>query len=157
MQQLRKRPLYCLMAAGSALLCYGMLMQFWQMALLPHVWLIRLIWGLDFTLIPEGYVSFGAQIVITPGCMGAKLFLCAYLMLALGFPGSFRRLPLLCGGCLLGTLFVSVVRIAISLPFAGLESGTLIHTLLSLFVYFGALTALYAVAQKRRGGEQNAV
>ena len=142
---------------GVALVSYFALMQNAQVALRPHVWVLEWLYGISFAYVPEiGYYSAAYQFAITDSCMGARFFVAAYLVLCLGFPLDVKS-PLKRAAkqaqryffALAAGFALTIVRIALSLPFTGLEIGQLIHNFLSLISYFGGLLALYVFMQRR--------
>lgn len=141
-------------AVAAALLSYRALAESLEVTLRPHVWALEAITGLRFRFTEGlGYVASDGTFALTAGCTGVRLFLSAFLLLALGFPPRGRpikRLGTLCAyylGALVGALWVTVGRVALSVPLCRLSNGQLLHNLLSLFIYFGSLTALFVAAQ----------
>ncbi len=139
---------------GAALVSYALLMHNARAATAPHAAMIGWLYGCRFIYDPAvGYLSREAGIAITPGCMGATLFVALFLIRAFGGPPTARRwLRLIADGALslTGAFGVSIVRIALSLPFAFHPKAQLIHNLLSLALYFGAALALTLSLQRRR-------
>lgn len=126
-----------------------------RQALIPHVKIISWLFGCEFVYSPAaGYVARGPGFVITPSCMGARLFLAVFLLLLLGFPpgGSpLRRLgreTLYLAIALAVALVVNVARIALSIPLLPLENAQLIHNVLSLILYFSSALFVYHIAAK---------
>lgn len=141
-------------ALGAALVSYALLMMGARAATAPHAAMIGWLYGCRFIYDPAvGYLSREAGIAITPGCMGATLFVALFLIRALGRSAAAGRWPRLIadGARSLADAFgVSVVRIALSLPFAFHPKAQLIHNLLSLALYFGAAIMLTLSLQRRR-------
>lgn len=141
-----------------ALASYALLMRNAEIALLPQVWLLHWLYGLRFSGWSEiGYICEGYGFAITPGCMGAKLFIAAFLIMSLGYidilQNPLKRIRITAIyyiGALVGVLVLNVLRISLSLPFIGLENGQLIHNLISLIMYFGELMLLYLFMQRRK-------
>jgi len=150
------------LSAAAAAIAYWALTAHLDISLWPHARALEALAGIRFQFVPDlGYVASDGLIALTSGCVGAKLFVSAFLLLALGFPPrgrAARRLLVLAsyfGGAALGALWVTVARIAASVPLCHLPNAQFLHNALSLFVYFGSLTTLYVIAQAlahRRGG-----
>lgn len=155
----RQKIRYGALVMGAALGSYALLIGHAEQALRPLTAILSALYGLSFTYTPAlGYVARDMNLVVTPGCMGATLFTAAFLMLALGFAPEAhraRRLLVYYAFSLALALAVGVARIAMSLPFVFYESAQLIHTLVSLLMYFGCLLSLYRFMQARTRRYQN--
>lgn len=152
---------YIAFVLAATLISYAALMSHPQQALYPYALMLEKLYGLSFRYLEIGYYFEQSNLVITPDCMGTKLFVSAFLMLSLGFPApggsigkSFFTLMRYYGISLIGTFALTVIRIALSLPFTSFAQGQLIHNLLSLALYFGGLLFLYAFMQRRSGGSK---
>lgn len=152
----RDRVVHVALVLAVALVSYALLMRYAEYALLPQVWMLGRLFSLEFSGWSQvGYLCEGYGFAITPSCMGAKFFVASFLILALGytdFKQDFhKRLAMgaIYYACaMVGTFIVNVLRISISLPFARLEGGQLIHNLISLFLYFSELMLLYIFMQR---------
>jgi exosortase K len=152
-------------AVTAALLSYAVLVADIRISLWPHTQFFKLMYGMSFDFIPgTGYVEQSGLFAITGGCMGAKLFTSAFLLIAIAFGGRYTRfgdrLKFTAAAyflSLLGAFGVTLARISISLPFCGLQNAQLIHNGISLMFYFGSMAALYCIMQSRqkRGSGEN--
>lgn len=135
------------LAAGGALL----LSVSTRWSLFPHASALGFLYGVPFSFDPEiGYVAALHGFQITLSCSGAKLYVSAFLLLAFGFPARRARGLFGYAACsLVGAVALSILRIAMSMPFAQMARGALYHTLISLATHFGALTLLYGIMKYR--------
>ena len=145
---------YAALVLALMAMSYALCMGNVRWALLPHAKGLALLYGLEFRYAEGvGYVCDALRFVISPDCMGIKLFLAAFAMLCFGFAGGLGKVFIYFVAALGGAFFVTILRIAMSLPFAGTSHGQLIHNLLSLGIYFGTLVGLYAVMSSTRMGD----
>jgi len=140
-------------AAGVA--AYFWLARHPQWTLLPYARALSVLLGLHFYETPQGYEAAGLGFAITASCSGVNLFASLYAVLLYVVPGrcpaGFRR-GMAAAACLAGALLigflVTLARILLSLPFCGSPRFKLIHTVLSLCVYFGAVLCVHSLSQK---------
>jgi len=157
-KRIKQSVIWAIAAVAIAAASYIVLMRDISVTLLPHAGFFSLVYGVEFEFAEGvGYVAKGGAFAITKGCMGANLFLSMFLMLILGFgpkngDTSYRvRFFVEAYLITLGAAFaVTLVRIALSMPFLGNENSQLIHNILSLLIYFGCMAALYFIMEKRR-------
>lgn len=148
----RTQWVWALAMIAIALLSYAVLMRDIRITLWPHAQVLHYLYGLDFTFISgTGYVEQSGYFAITAGCMGAKLFVGAFLLVTLGFmphAGStlkeYVRYAITAYGLVLaGAFAITILRIAISLPFCTFPNAQLIHNIISLVIYFGSMACLF--------------
>ena len=123
-----------------------------RITLIPHISAIKLLYPMQFEFIPgTGYREAGGLFIIGESCIGAKLFICLFLILTIcrvdRYDGFFKKISsilLFCITAVFLAYIATVFRITASIPFCGMENFQLIHTIFSLMVYFGTGLGLYA-------------
>ena len=143
-------------AAGAA--AYFLLSAHIRITLLPYTKALKLLFGFHFYEISGGYEAAGIGFVISKSCSGVNLFMSLYTILlacVLRYARTFRARALTAGACLLAALciayFVTFARIVVSLPFCDSPHFKLIHTVISMCVFFGAGLWVYSRAQRMIG------
>jgi len=151
---IRKWPVYGLWAAIGAVV-YFWLLRHPQWTLLPYARALGFLLGLYFYESPLGYEAAGLGFAITASCSGVNLFAGLYAVWLWVIPcrcpaGLWQTVA--AAACLASALVTAVgitlARILLSIPFCGSPRFKLIHTVLSLCVYFGAILCAYGLAQK---------
>jgi len=144
-------PFYLLCAALAAA-AYVLLSAHTEWTLFPYTKVLELLFGLHFTYSGTAYEAIGSAVVITRSCSGLNLFLSTYAILVIGFlhrAKNRRLLPLLYFISAVAIAFiVTLARIIVSLPFAESPHFKLIHTVISLCVFFGTGLLVYSLTQK---------
>ena len=149
-----------LFPAAMAILIYQALNQNIELTLKPYVFAVYILYQMRFEYMPGlGYREVQGLFMIGRDCLGGKLFICLYSILTVCRQDSRKGLPHNAGKVfrfglisIVLTYFITMIRIAASIPFCELPDFKLIHTILSLIIYFGAGLALYAILS-RRGSE----
>ncbi|MCL2508146.1 MAG: exosortase K [Oscillospiraceae bacterium] len=144
--------LLCAALAGTA---YIFLSGHTQWTLLPHTKVLNFLFGLHFYYNGEFYEAVGNNIAITKTCSGVNLFVSLYAILfyvfSRYFTGVKKRViasPVCFAGAIIIAFAATMIRIIVSLPFAGSPHFKLIHTVISLCVFFGTGLLAYLAAQK---------
>ena len=141
-----------LFTAVIAFAVYKLLTADIRITLIPHISAIKLLYQMQFEFIPEtGYREAGGLFIIGKSCIGARLFVCLFLILTIcridKYDGLFRKMIgilLFCISAVFLAYIATVFRITASIPFCRTENFHLIHTIFSLMVYFGSGLGLYA-------------
>ena len=123
-----------------------------KMTLIPHITAVNFLYQMRFEFIPGiGYREAGGLFIIGQSCIGARLFICLFLILSIcridnyeGFLKKIGRILLFCITAVFLAYIITVFRITASIPFCRLENFQLIHTIFSLMVYFASGIGLYA-------------
>ena len=146
---------HCLLCAALAAAAYVFLSANPKWTLFPYVKALELLFGLHFRYAGAAYAAIGSPVVITKACSGVNLFLSLYAILAIGFLHRFRgkKKKLLLSlvffmSAILIAFIATLLRIAVSLPFTESPHFKLIHTVISLCVFFGTGLPVYSLAQK---------
>jgi len=152
--------------AAAGLAAYFWLARHPLWTLLPYARALNFLLGLHFYETPLGYEAAGLGFAITPSCSGVNLFASLYAVLLYAVPGRYpvgftRGLASTAclGSALLIGFLATLARILLSLPFCGSPRFKLIHTVISLCIYFGTVLCAYGLSQKvigrlQRGKEQ---
>lgn len=123
-----------------------------KITLIPHITAVNFLYQMRFEFIPgTGYREAGGLFIIGESCIGAKLFICLFLILTIcrvdRYDSFFKKISsilLFCITAVFLAYIATVFRITASIPFCGMENFQLIHTIFSLMVYFGTGLGLYA-------------
>jgi len=150
----RLLPIYLLCAALAAA-AYVLLSAYTQWTLFPYAKALELLFGLRFHYTYAAYAAIGSPVVLTKACSGVNLFLSLYAILAIGFlhrfQGAKKRLLLSLlyfAGAVVAAYIATLARIVVSLPFSESPHFKLIHTVVSLCVFFGTGLLVYSLTQK---------
>lgn len=135
----------------TALIIYYFLMSNIKITLIPHISALKILYSMQFEFIQDvGYREAGGLFIIGKSCMGAKLFVCLFIILIIcridrysSLIKKISRIPVFCVTALLLAYIITVFRIAASIPFCSMENFKLIHTGFSLIVYFFSGIGLY--------------
>lgn len=159
-------PAYMLCAA-LACAAYALLSAHPEWTLFPYTKALALLFGLEFVYTQAAYAAIGSTVVITKACSGVNLFLSLYVILVIGclhrFHGAKKRYLLslfFFASAVFAAFIATLVRIILSLPFSESPHFKLIHTVISLCVFFGTGLLVYSLAQKItdliiKGGNKN--
>ena len=147
-----KDILIYIFAAIIALFVYQALNHNIEIALKPHVFAMHILYQSQFEFIPDfGYKEIQGLYMIGSECLGGRLFVCLFSIFTICRLKKYKRLlhksGMVLGFCVISIFLsyvITMLRIATSIPFCELESFKLIHTILSLIIYFGSGLALYA-------------
>ena len=144
-----------LLCAALAAAAYILLSANPRWTLFPYVKALELLFGFHFYYSGEAYLAAGSSLAITKACSGVNLFLSLDAILAAGFlhrlRGTKKRLLLALFyfiGAILIAFIATLVRIIVSLPFCESPHFKLIHTVISLCVFFGTGLLVYSLMQK---------
>ena len=148
-----------LFTAVLALLIYQALNQNIEFTLKPHALAMYTLYQMRFEYLPDvGYMETQGLFVIGRNCLGGKLFICLFSIFTICRLSSYKSLRHKVGKvlsfCVISIVlayFITMIRIAASIPFCETPYFKLIHTILSLMIYFGAVLALYAFLCRSRG------
>ena len=147
----KRLPMY-LPSAALAAAAYVFLSVHTEWTLFPYTKAIELFFGLHFYYTDAAYAAVGSNAVITKACSGVNLFLSLYAILAVGFSHRFQGvkkrlfLPLVFFmGAVLIAFVATLARIIVSLPFCESPHFKLIHTAISLCVFFGTGLLVYSI------------
>jgi len=147
-------PIYLLCAALAAI-AYVLLSVHTKWTLLPYTKTLEFLFGLEFIFTDAAYEAIGSNVVITKACSGVNLFLSLYAILVIGFLHRFletkKRLLLsvfFFASAVLVAFIATLARIIVSLPFSESPQFKLIHTIISLCVFFGTGMLVYAITDK---------
>lgn len=147
-------PYYLLCAALTAA-AYAFLSAHTEWTLFPYTKVLELLFSLHFTYTGTAYEALGSAVVITKSCSGVNLFLSLYAILVIGFLHRFqgpKKWLLLSGLYFISAIAIAfiatLVRMIASLPFAENPHFKLIHTVISLCVFFGTGLLVYSLTQK---------
>jgi exosortase K len=144
-------PFYLLCAVLAAT-AYIFLTAHTEWTLFPYTKTFELLFGLHFTYTGTAYEAIGSAVVITKSCSGVNLFLSLYAILVIGFlhranKQALRSL-LYFASAIVIAFIATLARIIVSLPFAESPHFKLIHTGISLCVFFGTGLLVYSFTQK---------
>jgi len=147
-------PIYLLCAAiGAAAYIFLSINTEWT--LLPYTKALHFLFGFHFYYTGAAYESAGSSLVISKTCSGINLFLSLYTILVVGFlhrfSGTKKRLFASLGAfatAIFIAYFTTLIRIIISLPLCDSPHFKLIHTVISLCIFFGTGLLVYCSAQK---------
>lgn len=150
-----------LFAAVLAFLVFHLLNQNMELALKPHVTAMWILYQMQFEFIPNiGYGEVHGLFIIGMNCLGGKLFICLFFILVIcrldSFNGIIKKIYKIQSYCVFSVLLsytITMFRIAASVPFCQMSDFKLIHTLLSLMIYFGSGLGLYAILNTPLRGE----
>ena len=144
-----------LLCAALATATYMLLSANPRWTLFPYAKALELLFGFHFYYSGEAYLATGSSLAITKACSGVNLFLSLYAILAAGFlhrlRGNKKRVLLALfyfAGAILVAFISTLVRIIVSLPFCESPHFKLIHTAISLCVFFGTGLLVYSLMQK---------
>ena len=150
----RPWPAYLICAAVAAAI-YVFLSIHTQWTLFPYTKALNALFGFHFYAIDDGYQAAGSGFMITRTCSGVNLFAGLCMILVFGFLHRFhgtKRRTFAAMACIVAALLVTFIatlaRIILSLPFAESEHFKLIHTVLSLCVFYGTGLLVYWCAHK---------
>ncbi|MCL2106451.1 MAG: exosortase K [Oscillospiraceae bacterium] len=154
-------PIYLLCAALAAA-AYVFLSIQTEWTLFPYTKALELLFGFAFIYTDAAYEAIGSNVVITKACSGVNLFLSLYAILVLGFLHRFleakKRLlfsVLFFASSVLVAFLATLARIIVSLPFSESPHFKLIHTIISLCVFFGTGLLVYSITDKLlKGGHK---
>ena len=145
---------------AAILLCavsYVILNENIEISLFPHKTAIQYLFGFNFFFTENvGYEQTNGLFIITRNCSGIKLFINLFLILVFGFlhkqTGLKRKITtaLKYHFISLGlALVITIVRIAVSIPFCTWNRFHLIHNILSLAIYFMSGLILYYFMERK--------
>ena len=128
-----------------------------KVTLIPHITAINLLYQTQFEFIPgTGYREAGGLFIIGESCIGARLFVCLFIILSVcrmdshdSFWKKTGRIFLFCITAVFLAYIATVFRITASIPFCRMENFHLIHTIFSLMVYFSSGLGLYTFLNYR--------
>ncbi len=123
------------------------------MVLKPYVYALNAFYLIVFEYVPElGYREINGIIVIGKDCVGSKLFISLFLIFSFcydynhdGMLKGVLMIFLTCITALAMAFIITLFRITASIPFYGMKDFKLIHTILSLLIYFGSSLGLYSI------------
>ena len=158
-QRLRKRLfLIYLLCAAAGVAAYVFLSINTKWTLFPYTKSLNLLFGFHFYFTDAAYEAAGSSLVISKTCSGINLFFSLYVILIAGFLHRFTGTGKKLAAALVSfvtaifTAYVfTLVRIIISLPLIDSPHFKLIHTAMSLCVFFGAGLLVYLATQKITG------
>ena len=152
----RGRLLFIASCAAISALSYYLLNIDVRASLLPHKIALEYFFNTNFVYVDGlGYAEAGGFFAITQNCMGAKLFVCLFMITA--YCGGDRIKTPVDGFILAAKYFITsisaafaitMIRIIISAPFCASERFYLLHNTLSLFIYFGSCLAVYHIMRR---------
>jgi len=153
-----KEVSYYIFAAAIALSVYFLLNRNIEIALRPHALIMQLLYQMQFEFLPGlGYREVNGLFIISGECSGAKLFVCLFFIFITcclrRYRGFFKKLFMLFSFCFASIALsyaITAIRIASSIPFCGSPDFKLIHTMLSLILYFGSGLLLYAFLNRSK-------
>ena len=147
-------PIYLLCVALAAA-AYIFLYANTKWTLFPYTKILEFLFGLHFNYTGTAYEAIGSSVIITKTCSGVNLFLSLYAILVFGFLHRFQGvkkkllLSLIYFVSSVSIAFIATLaRIIVSLPFSESLHFRLIHTVISLCVFFGTGLLLYSLMQK---------
>ena len=147
-------PIY-LLCAVLATAAYIFLSVNTKLTLFPYTKILEFIFGLHFNYNGAAYEAIGSNVVIRKTCSGVNLFLSLYAILVFGFLYRFQGVKkrlllslLYFVSAVMIAFIATLVRIIVSLPFSESPHFKLIHTVISLCVFFGTGLLVYSLMQK---------
>ena len=128
-----------------------------EISLFPHKAAIQYLFGFNFFFTENvGYEQTNGLFIITRNCSGIKLFISLFLILVFDFLHKQSRLKHKIITAVkyyfisLGlALIITIVRIAVSIPFCTWSRFHLIHYILSLAIYFMSGLILYYFMERK--------
>ena len=154
---MKNRQLYptYLLCAALAAAAYILLSIHTRWTLFPYTKALELLFGFHFYYTGAAYEAAGSGVVITKACSGVNLFLSLNAILSVGFIHRFRGgkkglllAPLFFAASVCVAFAATLARIIVSLPFCESPHFKLIHTVISLCVFFGTGLLVYSLTQK---------
>ncbi len=152
-------PIY-LFAFSLVFFIYRLLSQNIEITLKPHITFLQLLYQMRFYFIQDiGYSETNNLFVIGRDCLGSKLFVCIFSIISIlcldRYNGFLKKIFMLLNFALLSLLLsyvITMIRIAASIPFCTMPDFKLIHTILSLVIYFGTALLIFAFLNRYKGG-----
>ena len=154
-------PIYLLCASAGAAV-YIFLYANTEWALYPYTKALNTLFGFHFYFTGAAYETVGSNLVISKTCSGINTFLSIYAILVIGFLhrliGAKKRL---CGflaflaAAIFLAYFATLIRIIISLPFCDSQYFYLVHSIITLGIFYGAGLSVYSITQKIMGRFHN--
>ena len=145
-----------LLPISAACCIYFFLLQNTQLTLLPYAKSLDFLLGYHFFYSNgSGFEAVGSNFIITKSCSGINLFLSLNLIAIFGFSSSFKTKKSKIAASasflfvsLFFAYFMTLLRIMISLPFLKSSHFNLIHTAISLLIFFGSCILFYELNSK---------
>jgi exosortase K len=146
--------------AGSIVLCaitYTVLNKNTELALLPHKTVLEYLFNFNFVYIENvGYEQTNGLFTISQNCLGGKLFISLFSIMIFGFLHKYTELKYKIAAVIkfyftavILAFVITIIRISASVPFCTWERVYLIHTVISLGIYFAAGLTLYFAMERR--------
>ena len=156
--QKHRKYIIFILSTALALFVYAIADLYISTALKPYVTALYWLYQMRFEYLPGlGYRETGGLFIIGRDCLGNKLFICLFAVMVIcrldhykGSMDALLRLPILCAASVLLSYAVTFIRISASLPFCGTFEFKLIHSVLSLAIYFGSVIVLYTVLSNKQ-------
>ena len=128
-----------------------------EVSLFPHKTAIQYLFGFNFFFTENvGYEQTNGLFIIARNCSGIKLFISLFLILVFGFlhkqTGLKRKTTTVIKYYFMSlglALIITIVRIAVSIPFCTWSRFHLIHYILSLAIYFMSGLILYYFMERK--------
>ena len=128
-----------------------------EITLFPHKTAMEYLFGYKFIFNESlGYEQTNGLFIIARNCSGIKLFISLFLIMIFGFLHKYTGLKRKITAAavfyfisLVLALIITIIRIAISVPFCTWSRFHLIHNILSLTVYFMSGLILYFIMERK--------
>jgi exosortase K len=128
-----------------------------EISLFPHKTAIQYLFGFNFFFTEDvGYEQSNGLFIIARNCSGIKLFINLFLISVFGFlhrqTGLKRKITTAAKYYFISlglALIITIIRIAVSIPFCTWERFHLIHNILSLAIYFMSGLILYYFMERK--------
>ena len=150
-----------LFAILTACLVYMGLNRNIEITLKPYVLAMDFLYQIQFEyVLGLGYVENKGLFIIGKECLGGKLFICLFTILTICRLSKYKKLlhkiASILGFCIISIFLaymITLIRISASIPFSVMSNFKLIHTILSLVIYFGSGIALYTFLSRYNKSE----